>query len=250
MSADIGQRIALLAMVGAVAGSFIGLVSLRLPHGVAIINDRSRCASCGTQLAPRDLVPLLSFVAMRGSCRHCGAAIPLRYPAIEAAAVLIGVVAAALFALTAAIAAALLGWWLLLLAILDAEHRWLPDVLTLPLVAAGLAATAWLAPGQLPAHAIGAAAGFTSLWLVATGFRWLRGRDGLGGGDAKLFAASGAWLGWEALPTTLFVAAATGLVAALWLHRRRRLSATTELPFGVFLAVATWLAYLAPTFMP
>ncbi len=235
----------LLAVVGAVVGSFVGLVSVRLPAGRPIAFARSACAGCGAVLGPIELVPLLSFAVQRGRCRRCGAAIGWRDPAVEAAAAAIGAIAALGVAdPRLAVAVAVLGWALLLLALLDAEHFWLPSSVTLPLVAAGLAVTAWLAPDDLPGHVIGAAAGYLSLAGVAAAYRALRGRAGLGGGDAKLFAASGAWLGWAALPIVLLAAALSGLVVALLLWRRG-ITATTRLPFGVFLAVATWIVAVA-----
>jgi leader peptidase (prepilin peptidase)/N-methyltransferase len=232
-------------VVGAVVGSFVALVAVRLPAGRPIALARSACARCGAVLGPRELVPLLSFAVQRGRCRRCGVAICWRDPAVEAAAAAIGVVAALTVAdsrMAAAIAG--LGWALLLLALLDADHFWLPSAVTLPLVAAGLGVTAWLAPADLPAHAIGAGAGYLSLAGVAAAYKAVRGRVGLGGGDAKLFAASGAWLGWAALPVVLLAAALSGIVVALLLWRRG-LTATTRLPFGVFLTAATWIVALA-----
>ncbi len=235
----------LLAVVGAVVGSFVALVSVRLPAGRPIAFARSACPGCGAVLRPIELVPLLSFAVQRGRCRRCGTAIGWRDPAVEAAAAVIGAVAAIGVAdprLAAAVA--ILGWALLLLALLDVEHFWLPSSVTLSLVAAGLGVTAWLAPDDLPGHVIGAAVGYLSLAGVAAAYQAIRGRAGLGGGDAKLFAASGAWLGWAALPIVLLAAALSGLVVALLLWRRG-ITATTRLPFGVFLAVATWIVALA-----
>lgn len=139
--------------------------------------------------------------------------------------------------------AALLGWCLLALGIVDARRFWLPRLLTLPLVAGGLGATFMLDRAAFASHAIGAAVGFLVLAGVAATYRRLRRRDGLGGGDAKLFAACGAWLGWAALPMVLAVASLGGLAAALLIWRGRP-PATARLPFGVFLGGATWAVYL------
>ena len=234
----------LLGIAGAAVGSFLGLVSLRLPKGEGVALGRSRCSGCGRTLGPLVLVPVLSFVVLRGHCRTCGAGIERRYPIIEAAAALVGLVSALVVPGWAAVAAALLGWWLLLLAVLDAEHYWLPDRLTWPLVGLGLLATALLAPSLLTHHVIGAVVGFALLWGVAAAYRRLRGRHGLGGGDAKLFAAAGAWVGWDDLPLVLLGAAGAGLVAALILYAREKDFLTKRLPFGAFLAPAIWLVYL------
>lgn len=140
---------------------------------------------------------------------------------------------------------ALMAWQLLLLAVLDAEHLWLPRVLTLPLIATGLAAALGEGAEVLAARAAGAAAGFLALALVARGYRRLRGREGLGGGDAYLLAGGGAWVGWTALPTALIWAATAGLAAvALLAVAGRRTRAGQPIPFGVFLALGIWIAFL------
>lgn len=229
----------LFAAVGAVVGSFVALVSLRWPAGRQIAFARSACGGCGAVLTASELVPLVSFAAQRGRCRRCAARVPWRYPAVEAAAALIACVSAVVLPLPVAAAVAGLGWALLLLALLDAEHFWLPSAVTLPLVAAGLAVTAALRPVELVDHGIGAVAGWAALALVAALYRRLRGRAGLGGGDARLFAAAGAWLGWAALPLVLGSAAVAGLAVALLLWGRG-VTAATRLPFGVFLAAAIW----------
>ena len=232
-----------LGCAGAAIGSFVALVSIHLPRQQPIAVARSRCSGCGRELRVHELVPLLSYLVQRGRCRRCGSAIELRYPLVELGGAVVGVAASLLTGDAAhAAAAALLGWWLLLLALLDGEHYWLPSALTLPLLAAGLAACLWLEPAQLGTNLVGAAAGWVSLASVATVYRRLRHRDGLGGGDIKLFAASGAWLGWDRLPLVLLGAAGAALLGVLlW---RRRFSATDRLPFGVFLAAATWAVYL------
>ncbi len=233
----------LLGLVGATIGSFIALVSLRWPRQQPFLVARSRCSTCGEQLRWFELLPLLSYLVQRGRCRRCGAAIPPRYPLVELASAAVGITAAALTGdAPHALVAAIFGWWLLLLALLDGEHYWLPSALTLPLLGAGLAACAWLDPARFAANLIGAAAGWLSLAAVAAAYRYGRRRDGLGGGDVKLFAAIGAWLGWDRLPLVLLGAAVTALIGALvW---RRRFTATDRVPFGVFLAAATWAVYL------
>ena len=233
----------LFGLIGAVVGSFIALVELRWPAGRPVALARSACDSCGAVLGVRELVPLLSFAIQRGRCRSCHAAISWRHPAVEVAAAAIGVASALLLPLPEAAVVAGLGWTLLLLALLDGEHFWLPSVVTWPLTAAGLAVTAWLRPDALADHAIAAAGGFAALTLVAMAYRRLRGRDGLGGGDAVLFAGAGAWLGIDALPLVLGAAAVSGLVVALLLWGQT-ISATTRLPLGVFLAAAIWLTAL------
>lgn len=236
---------ATLAGAGLLVGSFMGLVSLRLPAGEPIVAGRSRCGGCGRPLAPWRLVPLLSYLVSRGRCAFCGSAIPPRYPLIESASAAIGVWAAlSQPSAAAALMTALLGWQLLLIAVVDAEHFWLPDSLTLPLLASGLAAAAVL-DRSLPDAVAGAAAGFAGLWLLARAYRRVRGREGLGGGDPFLLAAGGAWTGWIGLPSILLWAALSGLsIVAARLLTGRAVSGADRLPFGVFLAVGVWLTWL------
>lgn len=145
----------------------------------------------------------------------------------------------------AGVLGAFLAWQLLLLATLDAEHFWLPLPLTLGLAVTGLLTALIGEPEALPARALGAVAGWSVLTAVAAGFRRLRGRDGLGGGDAWLLAGGGAWVGWIALPTVLVWAAAGGLVAVAGLALAGRSVARGQhLPFGVALAAGIWLAWL------
>jgi leader peptidase (prepilin peptidase)/N-methyltransferase len=240
------------AGAGAIAGSFVGVVTGRWPQGVAI-TGRSRCDACAAVLGPADLVPLLSFIALRGRCRHCGAAIAPRHLVIELAAAAIG--AAMLMrwpgwqGLVSGLMLALAGWWLLALIVTDAEHQWLPDRLTLPLVPLALLVPASL-PGWPPLaeRLWGAGLGFAGLWAVGAGYRLLRGRDGLGGGDPKLMAGLGALLGGWALPFVLVAAALLGLVlAGLDALRGRPVSAATRLPLGALLAgTALPLVWLGP----
>jgi leader peptidase (prepilin peptidase)/N-methyltransferase len=144
-----------------------------------------------------------------------------------------------------------LGWTLVLLAVVDARVFRLPDYLTLPLIAGGLG-VAWLVPhADIWLHVIGAAAGFVVFALVALGYRALRGREGMGLGDAKLAAAAGAWLGWEALPSLIIVAAVIGIV---WILVRAlilgRASLEQRIAFGVPLCAAFWLAWLYGPLVP
>lgn len=235
-----------LAGAGALVGSFLGLVSVRLPQGRGVVRGRSQCGGCGRTLGPADLIPVVSFLASRGRCRTCGVAIPRRYPLIEAGSAGLGLIAGALQPdWAAALLTALLLWQLLLLAVVDAENFWLPDVLTLPLAATGLAATSLLTPFALPLHLAAAVGGWLALEAIRRLYRRLRGREGMGGGDPILFGAIGAWTGPLPLPFVLLWAAAGGLaVAAALATRKGGLRADLRLPFGVFLALgcaAVWL---------
>ena len=228
-------------------GSFLGVIVRRLPEGGPIALGRSHCEGCGTALGARDLVPLISWLASGGRCRCCGRALGWFYPGIELAALAVALVAAAADSGARIWLDCVLGWWLLALGWIDIRRWLLPDALTLPLVIAGLAAALAFDPEGLTERAFGAAAGYLGLRTVAILYRALRGREGLGQGDAKLLAAAGAWVGLRALPQVVLVAALAGLFAAACLRLAGvRLGAQSALPFGPFLALATWLVWLAP----
>jgi leader peptidase (prepilin peptidase)/N-methyltransferase len=232
-------------------GSFLGVVAIRLTRVRTIVFGRSACDACGATLGPLELVPLVSFAALRGRCSHCGAGIDPLHPLMEAGALAIAVWAAFVTPGWIVAASCLLGWTLMTLAAIDARTGLLPDVLTLPLAAAGLAVAFAIDRTVLLGHVIGAAAGFLAFAALAEIYRRLRGRDGLGLGDAKLLAASGAWLSWSGLPTTVLYAAFIGL--AFVLLRRARgaaLHGADHLAFGPALAAATWLVWLYGPLVP
>jgi leader peptidase (prepilin peptidase)/N-methyltransferase len=232
-------------LLGAIMGSFLATLLIRWPQGRSVVAGRSRCDSCGAKLGARDLVPLLSYAALHGKCRRCGAAIDRRHVAVELAAAAVGLAALIAHPLPLAAVTALLGWWLLMVAVLDVEHHWLPDLLTLPMVPIGLlAAWAGLGPPLLE-RAVGAAAGFAALEALRIGYARLRGREGMGRGDPKLAAALGAWAGGLQLPFILVGAGLLGLAAAaLRRARGEAVSATTRLPLGALMAVAAWPVWL------
>lgn len=231
----------LLTLLGPIIGSCLGLLSLRLPAGAPVALSRSACASCGRRLTPLDLVPVISWLLLRGRCRSCRAPIPVRYLLIETGCALIGLWAALTADGPLAWATAGLGWALLLIAIIDAEHFWLPARLTAPLLVAGLLVGAGLQPETLVERLIGAGAGWVFLAGLAWAYRRLRGRDGLGGGDPLMLAAIGAWIGWRGLPSALLIAAVSGLLAAIVL---RRLQPESRFPLGSLMAVGAWLVWL------
>ena len=243
VAADTATWSALLA--APFVGSFLGVLVRRLPDGLPIAWSRSRCEWCGAALSVGDLVPLYSWLAARGRCRYCGHSLDWFYPGIELAAIAVALSAAIVDHGAGIWLDCLLGWWLLALAWIDIRRWLLPDPLTLPLVIAGLLATAVLDPAELAEHALGGALGYLSLRAVGLLYQVLRGREGLGRGDAKLLAASGAWLGAGALPQVVLGAAVSALAAAAGLRLAGiRLGALSPLPFGPFLALATWLVWL------
>lgn len=226
-------------------GSFLGVLIRRLPAGLPFARGRSRCETCGTALRTRDLVPIVSWLAAGGRCRYCGQRTGWFYPAVELTALGIALAAVLIDGGQRVWLDCLFGWWLLTLGWTDLRSWILPDVLTLPLIIAGLAAALVFDPDQLTQRALGAALGYLSLAAVAAVYRALRGREGLGGGDAKLLAASGAWLGAAGLPEVILMAALSALaIAALMRLAGNRLGRHSAMPFGPFLALATWVLWL------
>lgn len=213
---------------------------------------RSACDGCGRVLSVRDLIPIVSWVMMRGKCRTCGCAIAHEHIIIEIAAAAIGAAALVFAPHLGGGALALLGWQLLLLGWLDARHWWLPHILSAVLGISGLAlggeAMAALAQNvSLTDRGVGFVVGYASLSLTALAYRALRGRDGLGGGDAPMLGAIGAWVGWFALPIVLFLAALAGIAIAI--ARKMRTNdhepiAKMRLPLGTLMALAVPFALL------
>ncbi|MEQ8966051.1 MAG: prepilin peptidase [Azospirillaceae bacterium] len=232
------------AGLGLVAGSWAGLVVHRLPRGLPTVRTRSRCPACGTALGPRDLVPLVSWLATRGRCRHCGAAIGPREPAIEIAAAVIAVAAwAAAPGPGAAVRLGLLGLVLLIAAAIDLDHFRLPDATTGAAAALavpwyGLLATDPIAPGPIDAAATAAAGAALAAGLalaVRFAFARLARVDALGLGDVKLLAAAGLWLGPDGVPALLVAGGAAGVATGLaW----RTAGRGRVFPFGPGLALA------------
>jgi len=233
-------------ILGPFIGSFLFVVVKRYPELAGIAAGRSRCPACGSRIAARDLVPILGWLRLRGRCRVCAAPIGWHYPAVELAAAAIAAWAASAVSGWMLWVSCGLGWALLTLSLIDLRCYRLPDFLTLPILLAGFGVTAVARHAELPGHLLGAVLGFAVLVGIGWVYRRLRGREGLGLGDAKLLAAGGAWLSWEALPALVLTAAVLALAVTIGLRlwQREPLSAATRVPFGPYLALAIWLAWL------
>ena len=254
---------ALLGLLGLLLGSFLNVVIHRLPkmmeqqwarecaelqgqEAVAqeparynLLVPRSACPHCGHLIRWYENIPVVSYLALRGRCSQCGKGIGLRYPAVELAT-------GALFAWAGwrwGLSATGLAWCgfaaaVLALACIDWDTTLLPDDITLPLLWAGLVASA---SGVLPlplADALwGAVAGYLSLWLIYWAFKLLTGKEGMGYGDFKLFAAFGAWFGWQALVPIILMASVIGAVVGIGIKLVGRLREGGYVPFGPFLAL-------------
>ena len=229
---------------GLVIGSFLNVCIHRLPSSQSIVHPRSRCPQCGHLIRVYDNIPVLSYLILRGRCRDCGARISLRYPVVELLSGAFAAMALARFGLgwQALLMYALIAAFLVI-TFIDLDHRIIPDVITLPGIPIGLAAS--FGPGMIsPLESlVGILAGGGSLFLVAWGYQLVTQREGMGGGDIKLLAMIGAFIGWKGVLLTIFIASLTGTLAGMALIFRRRGDMKLAVPFGPFLAVGA-IAYL------
>lgn len=220
---------------GAVAGSFLNVVIGRLPEGEDFVFSRSRCPSCGTALAPADLVPLFSWLFLRGRCRYCGGRIAFRYFLMEA---LVGLLFVAAYLCSVSVLETVFSIVLVCLMVvvffIDLNHMIIPDSLSLLTAAAGAAYVFWLHP--FPAaegflSGFGASCFFLLLYYLSGG--------GMGGGDIKLVFGLGLWLGWPGIAFAVFLAALAGSIVGVYLMASKKGGMKTEVPFGPFLAATS-----------
>lgn len=226
-------------------GSFLYVVAERWPRGKPLVLDRSRCPHCQHVLSATDLIPLVSWLAARARCRYCGQRLSTWYPITEVAALVIAAWAVVLLPAELAWISVLFGWTLVALAVIDLKWLWLPHALTWPLAVAGLVVTGLLNWHWPFDQLIGAVAGYVTMTLVARLYRRYRGRQGLGEGDAHLFGALGAWVGWQGLPSILVYAGVSGLLTVvIRMRTEQAIGWTTRIPFGPHLCLGGWLVWL------
>lgn len=256
-------------LLGLVVGSFLNVVIFRLPkmmerdwrdqcaeildHGTPaeirpaynLVVPRSRCPSCGHQVAALENVPVLSFVILKGRCAECGWRIPWRYPGVELLSAALSVLVVWRFGLGVESAGALLlTWALLALSFIDFDTQFLPDSITLPFLWLGLAFNLNGTFASIEASVLGAIAGYLLLWSVYHLFRLVTGKEGMGYGDFKLLAMLGAWLGWSALPLIILLSSLVGAVIGVTMIALRGHDKNIPIPFGPYLAVAGWIALM------
>ena len=275
MGMELWLDAALLGVLGLLVGSFLNVVIYRLPKmlerqwaaecaeyaatlpgatGMAappqgvfnLSQPRSRCQSCGHQVRWYENIPVLSYVFLRGRCSACQAPISLRYPLVE-------LITAGLFFFCIhrwGLTPTGLAWCgfcaaLVVLAFIDWDTTLLPDDITLPLLWSGLlASTLQWTDVALPQAVVGAASGYLSLWLVYWGFKLATGKEGMGYGDFKLFAALGAWFGWQALVPLILLASVVGAVVGIAMKLSSSLREGGYVPFGPFLVGAGLIALI------
>ena len=234
------------ALVGLIVGSYLNVVIHRLPSHQSTVTPRSRCPHCGAAIRARDNLPVVSWLLLRGRCRDCGASISPRYPLVEALTALLFAGAVLRFgANVSAIVAALFCALLVALAGIDVEHFLLPDRITLPGIALGLAAQPFVAWGSLPSAIQGALAGAGILLLISGLWKLWKNVDGMGLGDVKMLAMVGAFLGLSGVLVTLVAATFAGAIVGIALLARGAIGIQGRLPFGFFLSLGGLLALFA-----
>jgi leader peptidase (prepilin peptidase)/N-methyltransferase len=233
------------ALAGLMIGSFLNVCIYRLPRRESIVWPASHCTACERHLSWFENIPLVSWLVLRGRCRTCGQRISIVYPLVElttavvfAGGVLIYGLSPLLFVRLAFACA------LIVLFVIDLEHRILPNVITLPGIAAGFAASLFLPPGWL-SSLIGILAGGGILFAIAEAYYRVRGIEGLGMGDVKMLAMIGAVLGWPLMLLTLVFASFAGSVIGVGLIASGRGGMQAALPFGTFLALGALVAAIA-----
>ncbi|HLW04744.1 MAG TPA: A24 family peptidase [Azoarcus sp.] len=260
--------VVLCALLGLFVGSFLNVVIHRLPrmmerewqeqaaelrgeeppsppsterYNLAV--PRSSCPHCGHRIRAIENIPLISYVVLRGRCRHCSAPISARYPLVECLTALVSAYAAIHFGASLALVGALLFLWaMIVLAFIDLDTQLLPDQITLPVLWLGLAFNLGATYVPLSSAVVGAMAGYLILWSVFWVFKLATGKEGMGYGDFKLLAAIGAWLGWQMLPMVVLLSSLVGAAVGISLIVFARHERSAPIPFGPYLAAAGVLA--------
>ena len=269
MELDTGLVVLLALILGLLVGSFLNVVIYRVPEGLNrnwklqakqmldlpleqgegerfnILMPPSHCPSCKSAIKPWQNIPILSYVLLKGQCKHCHAAISLRYPLVELLTGLVFAVCAWKFGATwTALAVMVFSAYLIAMIFIDADTQLLPDQLTLPLMWAGIVfhLAAYLLQADwgittLVDSLLGAIVGYMSLWSIFQLFKLVTGKEGMGYGDFKLLAALGAWLGISVLPIIIIMSAVVGLIFALIM----KVAKNQPMPFGPYLAISGWI---------
>ena len=262
--------VALVIVIGLLVGSFLNVVIYRLPvmmerewkSECKLILDpdspdevpaepfnlafpNSHCPNCDAPIRAWQNIPVISYVLLRGQCANCKVSISARYPIIEAVTALMSaIIAWQLGASLEMLAALFFTWSLIALTMIDADHKLLPDQITLPLLWAGLLLNSFSLFVPLYDAVWGAIGGYLSLWSVYWLFKILTGKDGMGYGDFKLLAALGAWLGWQSLLVIILLSSLVGAIVGSIILLANKQGRNTAIPFGPYLAAAGWIAFL------
>ncbi len=225
-------------LFGLIWGSFLNVVIHRLPLDQSLVSPRSRCPSCGKEVAAYDNVPLLSYVILGGRCRHCKAGISVRYPFVEAS---VGAASLASFLRhgpsLAALAELAFVAAMVALIFIDFDHQILPNAITIPGTVLGLVYAWFRSDITFKGCLLGAVLGGGLLYLVSEVYLRLRKHEGMGMGDVKMMAMIGAFVGWKGVLLTLFLGSLSGTLVGILLLALRGGDWKTKLPFGTFLGM-------------
>jgi leader peptidase (prepilin peptidase) / N-methyltransferase len=237
-------QVTVLSLLGLSVGSFLNVCVHRLPRRQSLVRPGSRCPHCGYVLRWYDNIPVVSYLLLRGRCRACRESIAIRYPALELATLVLFLVHGAVFGWSALLVVRLLfACAMVVLFAIDLEHHLLPDVITLPGIVAGLLFSIVLPPGIVDSL-LGVLVGGGVLWLIGEAYYRYSGQEGMGGGDVKMLAMIGAFLGWKLVLVTLVLSSVAGSLIGVLVIAFRRGGMKYALPYGTFLALGALAASL------
>jgi leader peptidase (prepilin peptidase)/N-methyltransferase len=243
MSLEYPFDYAIVFMLGTLFGSFANVCIYRLPQRLSLIFPGSHCPSCQEALRPWHNIPVLSYLMLRGHCAMCKTAISPRYPLIELSNGLLYIFLYHQYHLSVqTVVFALLATALLIVSCIDIAHTIIPDAITLPGIVVGMCTSLWLTPVGVRNAVLGVVFGGGLFLLMAVLSVIVLKREGMGGGDIKLIAMLGAFLGWHAVLVTIFLAAVLGACVGFTLILLQRKGRREPLPFGPFLALGALLA--------
>lgn len=232
------QLYLIVGLLGALIGSFLNVCIYRLPRHESIVWPGSHCPSCSKPIAWYDNVPILGYLMLAGRCRACSVSIPIHYPVVESLNT-VGYLAVLWFfgPTTVAVVYAILFSALLLVAGTDLSHKIIPNAVTFPGIVLGLVSAATILPLGLLNGLVGLLVGGGILWLLAWASPYLFGKEGMGGGDIKLLAMIGAFLGWKLALMTIMIGSLVGSVVGVSLLAVRVIKREEYIPFGPFLVL-------------
>ena len=237
-------QVTVVLFLGLSFGSFANVCIHRLPRNESVMSPRSRCTTCNTPIAVRDNIPLFSYLLLKGRCRQCAAAIPIRYPVVEAVTALLILSGFVKFGVSWKFAIfCVVGPALVIITAIDIKHKRIPDIIILPGIVFGLAAGSYLV--GLKDSSIGLLVGGGTFLLTSEVYYRVRGRVGMGGGDIKFIAAVGALLGWQQVVLVIFLSALAGSLVGLVGLATKKINVMSQIPFGPFLAGGTLVAYFS-----
>ncbi|ABK98610.1 prepilin peptidase [Pelobacter propionicus] len=229
-------------ILGAVVGSFLNVCICRMPRDESVVSPPSHCPGCGYRIRWYDNIPLVSYLLLRGRCRGCREKISPRYPLVELLNALLSLALFLRFGPTLAFAVLFLFCSaLVVITFIDLEHQIIPDEISLPGIVLGFIFSFFLRGHGWLNSLLGILLGGGSLLLVAYGYQLVTGKEGMGGGDIKLLAMMGAFLGWKSIPFIIFVSSLAGSVIGVSLMLIQKKDSKLAIPFGPYLALGALL---------